>query len=67
MCTVSGYLIVYSGCRHGVLVGNWYENAENRAQAGDGQHLLGFAAPFQGVATTAAAQSIQVGLWILVA
>eukprot|EP00775_Hariotina_reticulata_P004735 gene4735-4985_t len=53
--------------RHGVLVGNWYENAEHRAQSGDGHHLLGFGAPFEGVATTAVAQHIQAGLSLLAA
>eukprot|EP00878_Enallax_costatus_P036585 GHUV01041099.1.p1 GENE.GHUV01041099.1~~GHUV01041099.1.p1 ORF type:complete len:191 (+),score=50.71 GHUV01041099.1:252-824(+) len=42
--------------RDGILVGNWYENAENRAKAATGEHILGLGAPFRGEPTTAASQ-----------
>ncbi|KAF6254204.1 flagellar associated protein [Scenedesmus sp. NREL 46B-D3] len=42
--------------RGGVLIGNFYEEAEHRLTTSQGQQLLGLGAPFVGQATSAAAQ-----------
>lgn len=47
-----------------MLVGNWYENAENHATGATTQRLLGLGAPFRGEATTAASQQSEVGVGV---